>query len=298
MSRQDENELDTLKDQIQLLSTRLDEQGILIRRTHTAVTGLAESLGKVLASQKSRERWINLNSFVAYTLFTILLGSGFFMLYSARVGDLVAARDRVAEQRDSAQTQTRTLQDQIARRAAAEKRVLEYYQLLRDDRRAEAIAQYSEIEQQPLTPTERELFANGVKSARAALVDAGYLSGVAAYRAGEYDRAATELHTALAYEDEGPRAAQMRYYLGMAFFKKADFGNAARQLELSIAGRVDQSGVVDARYYLASALDKLGEFERARTEYDKFASTHPTHSWALTARRRSAQLVRQGIRTN
>lgn len=298
MSQRGLNELDAVRDEIDALRRRLDEQGTLIRRTNTAVTSLAESLGKVVAGQKHRERWLNLNSFVAYTLFTVLLGGGFFMLYSARAGDLVSARENAIQERDEAREQVIGLNGQLTGRAETDRKALEYYELLRDGRRAEALARYGEVEQLELTATERELFADGVKTARAELVDAGYLAGVAAYRGGKLDQAVGELRTALAYEDAGPRAAQMRYYLGMAFFKKADWENAARQLELSIAGRVDQSGVVDVRYYLASSLDKLGEVERARTEYDKFASTHPQHPWAFLARRRSAVLARQGVRTN
>ena len=263
------------------------------------MTALAESLGKVVASQKRRERWLNLNSFVAYTLFTVLLGGGFFALYNTRASDLVAARDSAVRERDAARTLGQELGDRIAARNDIEKRAMEYYELLRDKKRgAEAIARYSEVDGLELTPTERALFADGVKEARADLVDAGYLTGVAAYRANDFDKATTQLRTALAYEEEGPRAAEMRYYLGMSFYKKGDYPNAAHELELSIAGRVDQSGVVDARYYLALALESAGQYERARTEYDKFAAANPQHPWALTARRRSALLANRGIRTN
>lgn len=302
MSDQDHQErnaeLGALRDEVDSIRRRLDEQGALIRRTHTAVTSLAESLGKVVVSQRKRERWLNLNSFVAYTLFTVLLGGGFFMLYHERAGDLSAARETAVEERDSARTEVGRLREEISERDAAEKVAQEYYALLRDNRRAEAIARYPEMEEEKLTPTERALFAEGVKQARAEIVDAGYLAGLDAYRGGDFDTAASELRTALAYEDEGPRAAQMRYYLGLSFYKKADYENAARQLELSIAGRVDQSGVVDARFYLAASLEKSHRIEEARAEYDKFASAHPTHPWSMMARRRSAQLARLGIRTN
>lgn len=277
---------------------RLDEQGALVRRISIAVTSLADSLGKVVAGQRKRERWISLNSFIAYTLFTVLLGGGFFMLYSQRAGDLVSARDAAVEERDAVRGQIDDLSARLNQRDEDEKLALEYYQLLRDDRRAEAIARYPELEQHRLTPTERALFADGVKDARAEIVDAGYLTGLDAFRAGDLDKAVTELRTALAYEDEGPRAAQMRYYLGLSFYKKADYDNAARQLELALAGRVDQAGVIDVRFYLATCLENIGQLERARVEFDKFASANPNHPWTITARRRSAQLARRGIRTN
>lgn len=297
-STHEANELLALKSDVDELRRRLDEQGVLLRRTNTAVTSLADSLGKVVASQSKRERWVNLNSFVAYTLFTVLLGGGFYMLYDQRAGDLMAARNAAISERDAAQQEIVSLQDAANTRTAAEKAAHDFYQLLRDKRRSEAIARYPELEALQLTATERSLFADGVKDARSQIVDAGYLTGLDAFRAGDLDKAVTELRTALAYEAEGPRAAQMRYYLGLSYYKKADYDSAARQLELSLAGRVDQSGVTDVRFYLATCLEKIGQLEQARTEYDKFASANPNHEWTVTARRRSAQLARRGIRTN
>lgn len=298
VSQREINELLAMQEDIDGLRRRLDEQGALIRRTHTAVTSLADSLGKVVSTQRKRERWVNLNSFVAYTLFTVLLGGGFFILYDQRAGELIAAHESATEERDTARGEISTLQGEIKARDEAETLASEYYSLLEEDRRAEAIARYPELEGKRLTPTERMLFADGVKKARAQIVDAGYLTGIDSFRAGDLDKAVTELRTALAYEDEGPRAAQMRYYLGLSFYKKSDYESAARQLELSLAGRVDQAGVLDVRFYLGASLEQLGQLERARSEYDKFASANPNHSWTVTARRRSAQLARRGIRTN
>ena len=295
---QDELRQEELRQEIEGLRRRLDEQGTLLRRTHTAVTSLADSLGKVVERQRKRDRWINLNSFVAYTLFTLLLGGGFFMLYDQRAGDLLAAHEEVRQERDAAREDVVRLQDEGKARDTAEKTAHEYYKLLREDRRAEAIARYPELESLQLTATERALFTDGVKQARSQIVDAGYLTGLDAYRAGDLDKAVTELRTALAYEAEGPRAAQMRYYLGLSYYKKADYDDAARHLELALAGRVDQAGVTDVRFYLATCLEKIGQLEQARTEYDKFASANPNHEWTVTARRRSAQLARRGVRTN
>ena len=175
---------------------------------------------------------------------------------------------------------------------------LAYYQLVREGRHAEVVAGYPEIERQELTATESALFAGAVEQARNELVDAGYVAGIDAFRAGDFNRATTELRTALAYEDSGPRTAQMRYYLGVALFKQRDHEAAVRQLELAIAGRADKQGMTDVRYYLAAAHDGLGEMDKARAEYNRFATEHPRLVLAWTARRRAAQLSRRPLGTN
>jgi TolA-binding protein len=284
--------------EVDVLRMRLDEQGAMLRRTHQAVVGLAESLGKVVAHQRRRERGISLNSFVAYMLFTLLLGGGFFMLYSTRAGDLVEARDAALRSRDEIRGRLRAVEADVEARERASATALEYYQLLRDGRHAEVVARYPEIERQDLTATESALFASGVEQARNELVDAGYLAGLDAFRLGDLDKATAELRTALAYEDNGPRTAQMRYYLGVALFKQRDHEEAVRQLELAIAGRVEKQGMTDVRYYLAAALDGLGELDKARVEYNRFATEYPKLVLSWSARRRAAQLSRRPLGTN
>lgn len=284
--------------EVDALRVRLDDQGAVLRRTHQAVVGLAESLGKVVEHQRRRERGLNLNSFVAYTLFTLLLGGGFFMLYTTRAGDLVAAREAAVKAREEARTRIRSLESDLEGRQTAAATALEYFQLVRDGRHAEVVARYPEIERQQLTPTEAALFSSSVEQARDKLVDAGYDAALNAFRANDFNRAATELRTALAYQDNGPRAAHMRYYLGVSLFRLKDHEEAVRQLELAIAGQVEKQGVADVRYFLAAALDGLGEVDRARAEYNRFASEKPALPQAWAARRRAAQLLRRPVGIN
>src|SRR5436190_23596743 len=77
------------------LRRRLDEQANQNRKTQTQVAQLAESIGALVAEQRKRSRWLNVNSFVAYLMFTLLCGAAFYFLYQSRARDPVAARERV-----------------------------------------------------------------------------------------------------------------------------------------------------------------------------------------------------------
>ncbi len=287
-----------LAGELDVLRRKVDDNGALIRRNQLSLTELAESVGKLVAQQRRRERGFTLNSFVAYFLFTALLGGGFFMLYSSRAGELVKSRNHAVQEADKAEKQLTALLEEIAARDAAAATASAYYQLLRDGQRDKAIAQYPEVQAAALTPTEREIFAAGEKRARAEIVDAGYLAGLDAYRAAKLPEAITELKRALGYEEEGPRAALMRYYLGVAQVKTDAAEDGAKQLELALAGRVDEAGIVDARFWLATALEKLGKLDEARAEYDKFASANPTSPLSVSARRKSAALARRAVHKN
>jgi tetratricopeptide (TPR) repeat protein len=286
-----------LRAELETLRRRLDEHGTIGRKTQQALSEMAESVGKLLVSQRRRERWLNVNSFGAYLLFTLVLGGAFLTLYRSRAKDLVTGRRAAITERDAARTRAKALEDQLAARDQGSARAFAYYQLLQTGKRVEVLSQYGDLDPAGLTPTEKEVFAQGHKKAREELVDAGYLGGLDAAKNGDHAKAITELKKALAYEEEGPRAAQMRYYLGVALVKSGEPDKARRELELALAGRVEQTGAVDARYWLAAALEAMGEVELARTEYDRFASAQPQHPLSVGARRKAMTLAHPATAT-
>ena len=285
-------EAEVIASELEALRRKVDDNAALLRRSQLALSELAESVGKLVAQQRRRERSFTLNSFVAYCLFTVLLGGAFFFLYQNRADELVADRDRARDERRAATRRADDLAAELAARDAASAAAHGYWKLLEEGRRDEALARYGEIEGAALTPTERDVFAAREKQARAELVDAGYLAGLDAYRAGKLADAIPAFQRALGYEDTGPRAAQMRYFLGVAQVKSGAAEEGVRQLELALAGRVDESGVVDARYWLGVGHEKLGDPAQARIEYDRFATANPRHPLSVAARRKSAALAR------
>lgn len=280
------------------LRRKIDDNATALRQQQRALGELAESVGKLVAQQRKRERSFTLSSFVAYLLFTVLLGGGFFALYQSRADELVTARDAAHQARDDAQRRAEDAERALAARDAAAARAHAYWKLLEEGKRDEAIATYPDVQAAALTPTERELFAAREREARGAIVDAGYLEGLDAYRAGKLKEAIAALDRALGYEEEGPRAAHMRYLKGVAKVKTGAAEEGAQELVLAIAGRVDQSGVSDARYWLGAAYEALGRFGEARAEYDKFATAQPQHPLSVAARRKSAALAYKAKPTN
>ena len=282
-----------LRTDLDSLRRRLDDHGVVMRKTQQGIGELAESVGRLVTDQRRRDRWLSVNSFVAYLLFTAILGGAMLVLYQSRAGELVRGKDSAVAERDLARAQAKSQGDQLSARAASATAAFEYYQLVAAGKRTEAVTRFAELDQSQLTPTERAVFEQAHKQAREEIIDAGYLTGLDAARAGDHAKAIAELRRALAYEDEGPRAAQMRYYLGVALVKTGAAKEARHELELALAGRVEQGGGTDARYHLATALEGAGELDAARREYDRFASAQPTHPLATSARKKSMALGRQ-----
>jgi hypothetical protein len=283
------------------LRRRSDDHAAHLRKHQASVTQLADSVAALVALGRQRNRWINLNSFVAYVLFTMLLGGGMYVLYRSRVAELEARRGQAVAERDLARAQA-----QAQAPAHDDATAAALYALVKSGDRAGLLAREPELATAALTATERAVFADAIaaiqtdgagdgKAAAAPAAAAAAATpgddGIAAFKAGQWAAAAKALERALA-NAPADRVAQLRYYLGASRWKLGQHKAAAAQLGQALAGTLDASAV-DARYLYAASLDKVGAFEQARGEYDRFASAHPQHPLAVYARRRSATLLRR-----
>lgn len=270
------------------LRRRLDDHSALGRKTQAQVTQLAESVAALVAQQRRRSVWLNLNSFVAYVVFTVLCGAGCFLLYLSRAQELGAARDLAIGERDAAVRRADEATVRAVARESAETKAWEVYQLLEAGKRSDAVAKLETLREQPLSKTERAVLAARVHETRAMEVDAALRAAVASIKAGRHAEAVKPLEAALVGEPPGPRQASIHYHLGVAH-AKTDLAKATAHLKEALAGGVPHD---DARFQLASVLDRSGAYAVARVEYEQFAKAHPQSPLALFAWRRSATLAR------
>lgn len=274
---------------LEALRRRLDDQGALGRKTQVQVVELAQSIGALVAEQRRRAKWANLNSFVAYLIFTLLVGAGFYLLYRSRAHELVLARDSAQRERDEAVKRSDELTAKATARDGADAKAWEIYQLLEAGKRSEAAGKLGSLADLPLSRTERAVLAARAHETQVMEVDAALKAAAASFKAGRYAEVIAPLEAALVSEPAGARASTMRYFLGVAYAKANQLDKATAMLSAAVAAEVDQE---DARFQLASALDRAGQYAKARTEYDRFATSHPQSQLAVFAMRRSATLAR------
>lgn len=101
------------------LRRRLDDLSTQTRKTESQVAQLAASIAAMVDAQRRRSRWLNINSFVAYLVFTVLCGSAFFFMYQNRTRELVTATDRAATERNAAVKRAEVATAALAARKAA-----------------------------------------------------------------------------------------------------------------------------------------------------------------------------------
>lgn len=268
------------------LRRRLDDQEQLLRRHAQQTKELGDGVVSLVRAQTRRHAWTNLNSFVAYLLFTVLLGFGAYVLFHSRMAGLVAERDRLSKELGTARGRVAELQDQQAARQAVQEAALAFYGLVKENKRAEIVAKYGGLPQASLTLTEQALFGAAYRESQSAIIDSGLSSAVAAYRSGNVAGAISDLTRLLETNPDAAHTAQIRYYLGVSRIKSGQPGEAISELASAIDAGAERAGLVDVVFQYATALEEAGQLSDAKLQYEAFVAAHPAHALSWPARRK------------
>jgi tetratricopeptide (TPR) repeat protein len=220
---------------LEALRRRLDDQAAQGRKTAAQVAQLADSIAALVAQQRRRSLWLNVNSFVAYLMFTILCGAGCYLLYLGRARELTAAREQAVGERDAAVRHADEATVRAVAREAADTKAWEVYQLLELGKRGEAVAKLDALRDQPLSRTERAVLAARIHDTQVMEVDAALRAAVASFKAGRTAEMIKPLEAALTGEPPGPRAATIHYYLGIAYDETGAVPKARDAYEKALA---------------------------------------------------------------
>lgn len=284
-----DHELRLVQERMEALAERVSEIGQAQDQSDDTVATLATALSDLVGRMRKQDRLITLNSFVAYALFTVLLGAAFLMLHRSRAGDLERERDQAQHALVAAEERAQGATRELAARQAAEKGAADIYELLRDHRYKEAIAAGQKLDSLRLTPAEKGLITDAVERAKSDLAHQALERGREAFGRGELDRAVKEAEAGLEAAPQSQHAPALHYLVGQSLARQNKNKDAAAAIEKALAGGVEKD-VKDARYLYATVLDKLSQSEDARAAYRAFAASHPRSPNAHWARTRAWQL--------
>jgi hypothetical protein len=285
--------------ELEALRRRLDDLGVQQRKSHAATQQLTNSIAALVAAHRRRLRWLNLNSFVAYVIFTVLLGAAFYLLYARRSAALSAeqselVKSRSGEARRSDDRTDRTDETDRAGRDLARQRsqrALEVAARYAGDDYAAARVEHDAL-RATLTPSEAGPLERIREKAAKTEFERWLRDGMSAFHAGAFAAAVEPLRKAAAIgADAGSRLGVAQYFLGVSLARTGDLTAAQVALSAALAASVE---IEDARYQLATVFDRAGQIARARSEYDAFATAHRKLALAAVATRRSAVLARWG----
>src|SRR5689334_21810682 len=117
-----------------------------------------------------------------------------------------------------------------------------------------------------------------------------YDSGLAAYRAGDYQGAIAAFDGIVKRYPRDPLAANAQYWIGDAWFNLRDFKSAAGAQQALINNYPESPKVPDAMLNLGSAYAALGDGAAARRAWEDLVARYPQSDAAEKGRQRLARL--------
>lgn len=262
----------------------IESRGLIIK-TNNLTNSLAADIKSIAKRQAAYERRFNWNSAVAYVLFATLSFVGLKLASDARISEIESDKAglerQVRELRREVAEETR----QAEERTRAEAKAGQFYQLIRQQKRAEVVDRYDSLTQEKLSPAERAFFRDTVERFRLDLSVAAYQDGLDLMRTGRYAEAAEKFQESLHLKDEAAHVPQVKYQLARALRRLGRQSEAMVYARQVIEQNIDKDLQDDATLLSAQCAEELGDLDTARDQLRTLLRRWPRSSLAPDVRR-------------
>mgnify|MGYP000152362358 CR=1 FL=1 len=273
----------------------IESRGLTIR-TNNLVNSLGADIKSIAKRQAGYERRFNWNG--AFFLVTVAALSflGLKLASDARIREIESTMDQLRTQVEELETdlteETRRAED----RARAEARASQFYDLIRQQRRAEVVEQYPQITQENLSRAETDFFRDTYDHFRLDLSIAAYQNGLELVRNGRYAEAAEKFQESIRMRDEAAHIPAVKFQLAKALEQLGRQSEAIVYARQVIEQQVDRELQDDATWLLARCAEDSDDIDTAREALRTLIRRWPRSSLARDARPKLRDLTRRAIR--
>jgi TolA-binding protein len=273
----------------------IESRGLIIK-TNNLTNSLAADIKSIAKRQAGYERRFFWNSAVAYVLFALLSFVGLMLASDARIreirGDMDGMTRQVRDLRRDLAEETRRGDE----RRRAEERADRFYDLIRQQKRAEVVERYESVRREKLSPVESAFFRDQVERFRLDLSVAAYQAGLGLMRTGRYAEAAEKFQEALTRNEDGAHIPAVKYHLASALRQLGRQSEAMVFARQVVEQNVDRDLQDEATWLFSLCAEELGDVDTAREALRTFLRRWPRSSHASEARTRMRDLNVRALR--
>ncbi|HVZ33969.1 MAG TPA: tetratricopeptide repeat protein [Polyangiaceae bacterium] len=281
--REIEEEIREIKKEI------IESRGLVIKTNNIANT-LGSDIKTIAKRQAAHERRAWWNSIAAYALLGAACLFGFRLLLDASVREIELEKENLQQEVKRLRGALDQEVQRAEKRVQAETRAMQFLELVQNQRRAEAVERFRELDKEQLSPAERALFREIVERFHAELSAEAYQAGLELARAGRITDAAERFEAAIRLDESAAHAAKARYQLAEAERQLGKYAQAKLEVERVLEQNSDRDIHAAATLLLARILDELGDGDGARAQLRKLLAKYPHSSVLLDARQLLGQL--------
>ncbi len=255
-------------------------------KTDNLIKNLSSEVKEITQKQRQLERKSFFNSVVAYIIFTVLIFTGLYLTFDARLEKHQADQALFEKKEAAYKNELTQLKSDLGRWQQIERELLEFERLVREGNKEQAVAKFASLRRVRFSGLLEDLIVRF----KAEVAKEKYEAGLELFEQGAFNKADEAFLKSLEYSAEPEYLGNLLYHQGMAALRIKDFPRAAELLRQSLGFKHPRTVLSDARYHLAYAHDRMGEKRTARDLYQNFLERHDGHPFERRARQRYKQL--------
>jgi TolA-binding protein len=228
----------------------VESRGLVIK-TNNLTNALAADIKAIAKRQQGYEKRITWNSAMAYVVFVVLMFLALKLALDARVDQIAAREESLKAEVERLRKDQKDAVKREEDRARTEAKAAQFYELVRQGKRADVVDGYAQLKGEQLSRAEDMMFADAVERARVELTSQQYIRGMEKMKLQRWQESATIFEEALRYKDESSMAPQIRLALSEAYRKLNRQKDAIPMLHALADNPVNKDVQDDALYLLA-----------------------------------------------
>ncbi|MET0283321.1 MAG: hypothetical protein ABW352_02585 [Polyangiales bacterium] len=273
----------------------IESRGLVIKTNNIANT-LGADIKTIAKRQAAHERRAWWNSVASFALLGLACLFGFRLLLDASVRELELEKENSQQEVKRLKAALEQEVQRAEKRVQAEAKAMQFLELVRSQRRAEAVERFRELDKDTLSPAEGELFRDIVGRFHSELSAEAYQAGLELQRAGRLSDAADRFETAIRMDDSAVHTAKARFQLAETQRQLGKYAQAKLEAERVLEQNVDKDIHPAAGLLLSRILDELGDSDGAKAQLKKLIAKSPHGTVLLEARQLLAQLSEKSAR--
>ena len=267
----------------------IESRGLVIK-TNNLTNALSADIRSIAKRQQQYERRITWNSATSYVVFVLVVFASLKLAMDARLDQLKgenAQREKdVARLRDELTSTKEHERD----RQNADERAAKFYELVRQGKRNDLIAQWEQLKTQPLSKAEASMFGDAVERAKNELAAQLYQQGMDKVRVMRWQEAAQAFEESIKYRDDASIGPSVRLGLADSYRHLNRQKEAIPILTLLAENPVDKEVHDDALYLLAWCQMDVQAWNDAKNTWRTLIRRFPDSRFTAEAKLQLAQL--------
>jgi TolA-binding protein len=282
--------MDDFGEELEEIKREIVESRSLTIKTNNLVNGLSADIHGIGKRQQGYERNLKFSSVGFYGLVVGLVLLGAKVVIDARVDAEQAVAKELRTNLERIEKELKLLEAREETRTVAERRAMEFQDLVTSQNRVEALKRWPEVTRLALTRAERVNFERAVERFRNEMSVIAYNTGLDHIRAERWHEAEKALRSSLENKEDAPHADEARYQLARALRTLGRQREAISLLLDLSEGSTSNEVTDDATLLLGQAQMDIEAWNDAKNTLRNFVRRFPNSPLRFTARDELAKL--------